>query len=54
MKNTKVKDAVLFAYVVLTVLGSYTAFVFYAGTKAHADNAPQVVVIQKHAVTPSK
>ena len=51
IKKQQVKDTVLFAYIVLTVMGLYSAAMFTLGTKynAHADAAGVVIV---H--TPSK
>lgn len=46
INKTKVKDTALFAYVALTLMGLYSAAMFYAGTQyVHADN--QTIVIHQ-------
>lgn len=48
------KDYTLFAYITLTVLGIYSAIIFYAGTQYASAQTSPVVHISTPAPSPKK
>lgn len=51
MKNlkTNIKNYALFSYVVLTLLGAYSAAMFYFGTQYSAHASSDVVIIKTNS-----
>lgn len=54
MQTRNLKDYALFAYVVLTVLGAYTALVFYAGRVSTAAAYAPTTIVSVHQHVQSK